>query len=74
MEMRVREDDEGEIWMPRTDVAAAIRAIGQDYLQHVPAHASAGEFLEALLDRHADFVLGQVADFFEKGPSGDGTG
>lgn len=67
MKIRTVDTPDGERYVHRGDVIAALRSIGQDYLQHVPSHAAAGEFLECILDRHADFILGHTADFFEGG-------
>lgn len=77
MEIRhVTDENDGAVYVHVEDIAAVLRAMGQDYLEHIPAHAEAGEFLEAMLDRHADFALGQAADFFEKGKetNTDGAG
>lgn len=66
MQLRIVTDDNGELWVPLKDIAGALRATGEDYLQHIPGHTKAGEFLECILDRHADFILGQAADNLDK--------
>lgn len=70
--MRAANTEDG-LFVHRDDVVTVLREMGRSYLEHIPAHAEAGEFLEALLDRHADFILGTAADWFEKG-SGDEAG
>lgn len=59
---------EDALYFHRDDIVELLRGMGGDYLQHVPGHAAAGEFLECILDRHADFILNQAADFIEKDP------
>ena len=72
MEYRTVTDENGEVWVSMKDMAELLRASGKDYLQHIPGHAQAGEFLECILDRHADFVLGQTADLLEKSGNPEG--
>jgi len=67
MEIRSVTDDKGEVWLPVKDMIELLRAMGADYLQHIPNHVQAGEFLECILDRHADFILGQAAEWLESG-------
>lgn len=62
-------DEHGRSYIDIEDLSALLRAMGSDYLQHIPAHVEVGEFYEALLDRHADYILGEAANYFEKGPS-----
>lgn len=52
----------GEAFLRQEDVVALLRQMGDDYLGHIPAHAEAGEFLEALQDRWAAHILRQAAD------------
>jgi hypothetical protein len=70
MQIRTVTDDDGIVFINVGDLSAVLREMGKDYLQHIPGHVEAGEFLEAMLDRHADFILGKAADFFEAGPGG----
>lgn len=56
---------EGEVFIRRSDVLRALRAMGDDLLTHIPGHADAGEFLEALQDRWAASALHNAADFLE---------
>ena len=69
MEIRSVSNEEGQFFILVEDIVAVLREMGKEYLQHIPGHAEAGEFMEALLDRHADFILCRAADFFE-GPGG----
>lgn len=73
MEIRSVTNDEGVEFIHVEDLVAVLRKMGHDYLEHIPGHAEAGEFLEAMMDRHADFILGKTADFFEAGPAGPPT-
>lgn len=63
-ELRVFVNDDG-LFIQQESVTALLRHIGREYLEHVPAHVDAGEFIEAALDRHADFILGRAADDIE---------
>ena len=56
---------EGEVFIRRADVLRALRGMGDDLLTHIPGHADAGEFLEALQDRWAASALHNAADFLE---------
>lgn len=67
MEIRSITDEKGEVWLPVKEMIELLRAMGADYLQHIPHHVQAGEFLECILDRHADFILGVAADWLESG-------
>lgn len=67
MDIRSVTDEHGEVWLPVKDMIDLLRAMGADYLQHIPSHVQAGEFLECILDRHADFILGVAADWLESG-------
>lgn len=67
MEIRTVTDENGLRWIPIPDMIEVLRAMGKDYLQHIPNHAQAGEFLECILDRHADFILGTAADWLASG-------
>jgi hypothetical protein len=70
MDIRSVTDEDGQVFINVEDLVTVLRAMGHDYLEHIPGHAEAGEFMEAMMDRHADFILGKTADFFEAGPGG----
>jgi hypothetical protein len=65
MELRTVTSEDGVKWYRSEDIIELLRVTGRDYLEHIPAHAEAGEFMEAMLDRHADFILCQVAEWLE---------
>lgn len=56
---------EGEVFVRRADYLLVLRQMGDDLLSHIPGHADAGEFLEALQDRWAAKALHEAADFLE---------
>lgn len=53
---------DGEAFLRRDDVIAFLKGMGDEYLGHIPTHAEAGEFFEALQDRWAAHTLHQAAD------------
>lgn len=69
MELRtITTEDEG-LFLAVEDLQALLRAMADDWLSHIPGHVENGEFIEAALDRHAGFILGTAADYFNDQPA-----
>ena len=66
MDIQTLTDHEGQLFIRREDVVTLLRDVAVSYLQHIPAHLEAGEYIEAAFDKHADAILVMAADQFER--------
>lgn len=64
MDIRLVTAEDGAKFIAKEDVVGILRQMADDYLTHIPGHVEIGEFYEALVDRHAAFILDKAADDF----------